>query len=598
MQTERPTGVRYWVLAAAFLSAVLLYLDRFCMNYAQRYVKEDLGLTDDQLGWCMSAFFLSYAAAQVPSGWLTDRYGARAMLSLYILVWSAFTAAMGAVGGFMGLLLVRLLAGVGQAGAYPTCASVVRNWMPISGRGMANSTIAVGGRVGGAIAPILTASLVIAFVPRTTSSELVEADLLRPVHFAGQLVAAVREVETPLEGTVAEELVARRRLASVVTMKLSRSTRDLIDQVVFEFRGDVDEDLGPGPFAAKPQRSLTEARKLKVEPSVAALQQSLLNELNSLLEGPSLVDGGSFSALPLEREGKRLLEKEGELEPNERMRLNRLVLEATFPDSVRKIYVRGWRPVMFVYGSLGIIVAAIFWYVVRNKPAVHPSVNDAERELIERDQPVAPAGSEQAKFPLGKILTSRSLWLLSISQFGTNIGWAFLVTWLPRYLFEVHQVPFEQRGWMASVPLWVGWFGMLGGGFATDRLASRLGIRWGRALPMGLSRAVAAAAFLGMLWHPSAWTATILFAVVAFATDFGAGSVWAFNQDVGGRYTASVLGWGNMWGNIGAAVSPLLLNDLVAQTSNWDGAFLACAIAFIISGLCGICVDARRSIAD
>ena len=109
---QHATSVRHRVLLVTCLTAVLLYLDRFCMNFAQRYVKEDLGLIDLQVEYCMSAFFLTYALAQVPSGGLTDRFGPRWMLTWYVLAWSLFTAAMGWVGGFVGLMLVRMAAGL------------------------------------------------------------------------------------------------------------------------------------------------------------------------------------------------------------------------------------------------------------------------------------------------------------------------------------------------------------------------------------------------------------------------------------------------------------------------------------------------------
>jgi len=49
---RRPTCVRYLVVTVTFLAAFLLYLHRFCISYPQRYIKEDLGLNDDQLGYC------------------------------------------------------------------------------------------------------------------------------------------------------------------------------------------------------------------------------------------------------------------------------------------------------------------------------------------------------------------------------------------------------------------------------------------------------------------------------------------------------------------------------------------------------------------
>ena len=108
---------------------------------------------------------------------------------------------------------------------------------------------------------------------------------------------------------------------------------------------------------------------------------------------------------------------------------------------------------------------------------------------------------------------------------------------------------------------------------------------------------VGAAAFAAMLIHPDAWTATLLFAVVAFTTDFSAPPMWAYSQDVGGRNTAAILGWGNMWGNFGAALSSPLLNYLLGKNKdNWDLAFGACAVAFVIAGVTGMFIDATKKI--
>ena len=136
--SAKPTRVRYMVLGVTFAMAFLLYLHRFCMSYAQRYIREDLSISNDDLSFCFSAFFLTYALAQVPSGWMSDRFGARTMLTIYILVWSFFTAMLGMTAGVISLLAVRLLAGIGQAGAYPTAASLIGKWMPMSSRGTAS----------------------------------------------------------------------------------------------------------------------------------------------------------------------------------------------------------------------------------------------------------------------------------------------------------------------------------------------------------------------------------------------------------------------------------------------------------------------------
>jgi nitrate/nitrite transporter NarK len=150
---------------------------------------------------------------------------------------------------------------------------------------------------------------------------------------------------------------------------------------------------------------------------------------------------------------------------------------------------------------------------------------------------------------------------------------------------------------------------MVYGGVLTDHMTKALGLRWGRALPMALSRFVGMFAYLVCLlplgeWvkpEVAVWLLTAAFCVVAFSTDLGVGAVWAFNQDVGGRYVASVLGWGNMWGNLGAAVTPWLMMQAIGERvsgapRNWDLAFLIAAGGFLVAGLAALGVDATKPI--
>jgi nitrate/nitrite transporter NarK len=546
------------------------------VNYAQQYVREDLGLSHREFGWCMSAFFFSYALAQVPSGWLTDRFGARLMLTWYIIAWSFFTAALGWVTGLVMLLVVRLAAGLAQAGAYPTAASVVGRWVPLSRRGLASSIIGMGGRVGAAAAPILTAYLIILFVPAGTLVTISEGDVYDVPALAVQLAEGAGPL--PSDGDPPpENVVVRHRMRQRLWGGLDQPTRERLTELAA---------IEPAPA------TIADARQLR---------EKLARLFNQAIEDPRFTADMPLRALEPEREALRLLDSEQPLSEPQQHRLQRLVLEKVLPDGFLKLYVRGWRPAMFVYGLAGIFVAVGYYWIVRDRPQQHPRVTAAELAMIQDGRPAElPPGTPPSVVgapPMGAIVLSPSLWLLSIAQFGTNIGWVFLVTWLPRYLFEVQHASFEDRGIMASVPNMVGWIGMIFGGWWTDRLTIRLGRRFGRAFPMSVSRFVAMTAFLLVMFEPSPWVATGLFAMVAFGTDLGSPSVWAYNQDVGGRYVASVLGWGNMWGNLGAAVSPVLLEEIVRLSGgSWNAAFLTCAAAFLIAGVCAAFVNADKRI--
>ncbi len=574
-----PSRVRFLVLGAATASAVLLYLDRFCISFAETYIREDLGLSDTQVGWMLSAFFLSYALLQVPSGWLSDRFGPRRMLALYVLLWSLFTGLTGLAVGLVSLLAVRLAFGAAQAGAYPTCAQLISRWVPFAHRGKASSLVALGGRVGGFLAPVVTAYLIVAFVPLDRPSTLEPHELPRPRKLAQVWTQLAEDPQAPLP-----EKLEPARSASLWLVSL---------------------------FSPE---ELTLLRRIAAG-NVAHPQEQLARVLNRLLARPGwpLEALRRAPELKLDRQGSRLVRQARDdprgLSPAAWQRLGRLVLEKLYPQHVHKLYVRGWRPTMGVFALVGILLAGGIWWLLRDTPQADPRCNDAERELIAAGRPEqlqTPAGPA-AGFPWRAVLSSRALWCVCAGQFFTNVGWAFLVTWLPRYLLEVHHLPAQQRGWMAAVPLAAGWAGMVLGGPLTDFLVRRLGLRWGRSLAVAGARSLAAVAYLVLLLEPNVWTATAAFAAVAVCTDAGTASVWAFNQDVGGRYVASVLGWGNMWGNLGAAVLPPLFEWILRhgftgggadapEMLHWNAGFVTCAAAFLLAGLAALGIDASRRI--
>ena len=140
-QEVRPTHVRYWVLASLSGLAAFTYLDRVCISLAAPWIIRDLHLDAVQMGLVFSVFAAAYALFEVPTGWLGDRLGARRVLTRVLAWWSAFTAASGLVQGFLSLMVVRFLFGVGEAGAYPNMTRAVGSWFPEKRRGIAMGTI-------------------------------------------------------------------------------------------------------------------------------------------------------------------------------------------------------------------------------------------------------------------------------------------------------------------------------------------------------------------------------------------------------------------------------------------------------------------------
>jgi ACS family glucarate transporter-like MFS transporter len=611
--SRRPTHLRHYIVGATAVMSVLLYLDRFCVSFAETYIQDELGLTDTQIGLFLAVFFLTYALAQVPSGWLTDRYGARLTLAVYIVVWSLFTGLTGAAFGLVALLAARGAIGVAQAGAFPAGANLISKWVPFRERATASSLVAVGGRLGGAIAPLLTAFLLVALVPVGSSSRFTESQVFDASRLA-YLIRYGSQFESVLKsggGDLAsdpgwpqrpgpEDAAADNpafRLGERLYEGFGTEHRAGIDDVARAHARNVAARHRGGEGSAQAQAPA--GAPPSPDGATAEFRTALAAALNSAVARRDLVAASDVPLLSLPREAASLSRREREsLTDAEVERLNRLYIEAAYPRTIQRLYGTAWRPVMVIYGVAGLVVAAFFWYVSRDEPSAHPLCNAEEQAIIAAGRPATTPSSigKSQSVPWRGLLTSPGMWLMCVSAFFTNVGWIVVMTYLPRYLDQVHRVPIEQRGWMTFIPAAVGWFGLVLGGRVTDGLTQRIGIRWGRALPLAASRFVAMSAYFILILEPSPWVAVAAFSIVAFSTDFGISPVWAYCQDVGGRSVAAAIGWPNMWGNLGACITLTLLLVIVGKDQNWTAAFMTCAGAFFLAGVTALGINAARPI--
>jgi nitrate/nitrite transporter NarK len=256
-----------------------------------------------------------------------------------------------------------------------------------------------------------------------------------------------------------------------------------------------------------------------------------------------------------------------------------------------------WRGVFVLYGLGGLAVAALFWLVVRDRPPA------AEAGPAPRDDaadwhalPPLPAKPPPTFLQrLGLLARTRNMWLYGAMQFGVNVGWVFVITLLPTYLNQVFGVPLAERGRMQSMVLIIGCCGMFFGGMVTDAFRAWLGPRRGRSVPLGVALGGCAVAFFLIPTLPAVWAVIAALGVMAFLVDLHNPTVWSFAQDVGGKNVGAALGFGNMWGNLGGAASPVLLGG-VARVAGWDAAFVVCGFAFAAAAACGLLLDATKPV--
>ncbi len=139
----KATRTRFVILAMLFLVTTINYADRATISIAAPEIKKLLGLSPVEMGYVFSAFAWSYVLAQLPGGWLLDRFGSKLTYFVSIFMWSLFTLLQGAVGFFTGgmavamLVALRLLVGAAEAPSFPGNSRITSAWFPTAERGTA-----------------------------------------------------------------------------------------------------------------------------------------------------------------------------------------------------------------------------------------------------------------------------------------------------------------------------------------------------------------------------------------------------------------------------------------------------------------------------
>jgi MFS family permease len=154
-----PTRVRYLVLAALCLAAMIAYIPRNCLGVAEETIRDSLQLSKFEMGLVMSAFFITYAVFQIPTASLAHIWGARRALTVFAVAWSVASGLIGPAMGLLLLLLARLGMGAAQAGLFPASASSIARWFPARRWGLANGLLGSFMQIGAAVATLLTGLL-------------------------------------------------------------------------------------------------------------------------------------------------------------------------------------------------------------------------------------------------------------------------------------------------------------------------------------------------------------------------------------------------------------------------------------------------------
>ncbi len=162
-----------WTLVAMLCATgTVSYMCRANLSTTGILVMEEFNLTQVHMGWIISSFLLGYALFQIPAGLLTDRIGAKRILTWAVFLWAALTIMQSVAGsGILPIsasavtltlfVIFRFLLGVSESPTFPAAGLGVSRWIPPQYRGRANGIVIASIGLGSAITPILVSNIMV-----------------------------------------------------------------------------------------------------------------------------------------------------------------------------------------------------------------------------------------------------------------------------------------------------------------------------------------------------------------------------------------------------------------------------------------------------
>lgn len=249
----------------------------------------------------------------------------------------------------------------------------------------------------------------------------------------------------------------------------------------------------------------------------------------------------------------------------------------------------GWRMAFILTGAVTMLVAVLYYFYLRDTPAQHKGVNEAELAHIQSDE----ASVDTASGPLPKATDyarSTSFWGLMLGRLGWATVWWGIISWTPSYLSSALGFDLAGLGWGTFLVYGMGVLGQLVAGLTADK--------WRQATPRfnfvmktifgisGLGTAIAIFALPGVTDGP---TALALLSTAVFFINFG-GLYWAIPAWLAPKkQVGTVGGVMNVASSGGGALAPIVMGFAIgASGGSYAGSFIflgVCATVYLVGSL-------------
>jgi len=252
----------------------------------------------------------------------------------------------------------------------------------------------------------------------------------------------------------------------------------------------------------------------------------------------------------------------------------------------------GWRTAFWLFGSLGFVWVAIWFWWYRDSPAEKTGISQAELEEIGVQSVVL-----RRMPPWRALLRNANVRAIMLMYFCYCYAAYFFISWLHTFLVRSRGFSERDLAIFTPLPFIFGAVSNLAGGFTGDYLVGRIGLMRARRVVGVAALAASGSLVLIAAFAPGKYTAIILLSLAYACSDFMLPSAWSVCVDVGKRYSGTVSGAMNTAGQMGSFVSGVLFGYMVKLFHSYNAPIVVIGVMLLISATQWLRIDATREAA-
>lgn len=255
----------------------------------------------------------------------------------------------------------------------------------------------------------------------------------------------------------------------------------------------------------------------------------------------------------------------------------------------------GWRTVFHWFAIPGLLMAVIWFVVVRGKPEQSKSVSKAELSYIRQEESSVNKATNRSLGWIDKVIRykeiesldtnkkvfkSWNVWGNTLAYFCMNNVLYGMLTWIPSYLVVAKHYSFIKMGFVAAAPSIGGLVGALCGGWISDRIF--LGRRKPTMLITALTTAIMMVLLIKTPQNVTLVGITLFMTGLCLNIGWPAFTAYLMNLTNRDTYPVSVAVV-NSGGNLGGFFSPMIIGAVLDATGNYNLAFMYFVVVLVIA---------------